>query len=75
MSSLSQSEGLSCLAAIMARYIFFCRGFSPRDGGWVRFGGTFNDEETGWKCIILIWPMIVDHGDYVTVDVKKTITF
>ena len=59
----------------MARYVWITKGFSPRDGGWVRFGGGWRNEEDAWQSVQLLWPLIVLSADYVTVDVVRTIKF
>ena len=62
----------------MARYVWITKGFSPRDGGWVRFegmDGAWRNEEDAWRFIQLIWPLMVLSADYVTVNVVRTIQF
>ena len=59
----------------MPRYAWVIVALSPRDGGWVRFGNQCRSEELGWKAVEFLWDLMVLAGDYVTVDVKKTISF
>ena len=59
----------------MAHYVWVVLVLSPRDGGWVRHGGHFRTEEAGWQYMEVFWNMLVMAGDYVTLDVKKTISF
>ena len=65
------------IRAIMARYVWYCVGFSPRDGGWVRFGffRYCSSEEMAWESICWLWDLMVLAGDYITVDVRRTIAF
>ena len=51
--------------------------FSPRDGGWVRFLPDSNSksEEIAWEAVQIFWLMMIPMGDYVTVDVVRTIAF
>ena len=61
--------------AQMARYVWVVRALSPRDGGWVRMGEYFPTEQAGWEYIELFWVMFVLAGDYITLDVVRTIRF
>ena len=58
----------------MVCYAYIVCAFSPRDGGWVRHD-TLSSETLGWQYIELFWEMLASTGDYVTLDVKKTIAF
>ena len=57
------------------RFVYVVRAFSPRDGGWVRHGNHWKDEEAAWTFVTLMWPLLVLADDYVTVEVVKTIAF
>ena len=59
----------------MARYRFIVRVLSPRDGGWVRVLGHFRTEAAAWEGIFLFWDMLQLAGDYVAVEVVRTIKF
>ncbi len=59
----------------MARYVWIVRAFSPRDGGWVRVFGSFRSEQLAWNAIEFFWEMIVESGDYESLEVKRTISF
>ena len=69
----------------MPRYAFIVKALSPRDGGWVRLGSYgaggeggsfyFRTEEQGWHLLCMLWDLMVDSGDYLTVDVERTIVF
>ena len=61
----------------MPHYMFIIKALSPRDGGWVRFlpDSNFKSEEIAWEAIQIFWHMMVVAGDYVTVDVVRTIAF
>ena len=65
----------------MARYIFLCLALSPRDGGWVRLSNPrdgqswFQSEEDAWLFIEAFWGLIVLHGDFISLDVRRTIRF
>ena len=70
----------------MPRYAFIVKALSPRDLGWVRLGSYgaggeggsfyFRTEEQGWHLLCMVlWPLMVDSGDYLTVTVERTIIF
>jgi hypothetical protein len=59
----------------MARYVFVVRALSPRDGGWVRIGGHCPSERLALEFIELFWGLLVDHGDFVAVEIVRTIAF
>ena len=69
----------------MPRYAFIVKALSPRDEGWVRLGSYgaggeggsfyFRTEEQGWHLVCMLWDLMVDSGDYLTVDVERTIVF
>ena len=70
----------------MPRYAFIVKALSPRDLGWVRLGSYgaggeggsfyFRTEEQGWHLLCMVlWPLMVDSGDYLTVTVERTIVF
>ena len=62
----------------MPFYAFVVLAFSPRDGGWVRvdlIAPYFLSEEDAWNAVILFWELMVLHGDYITVDVRRTVIF
>ena len=58
----------------MARFVWVVRALSPRDGGWVRcLAKMFLSEEDAWKMVLIVWEFMVNAGDYVTIEVVKTI--
>ena len=57
----------------MPRFVWTVRAYSPRDGGWVRVFCHFHNESQAWEAVILFWDMMVDAGDYKTLDVRRTI--
>ena len=70
----------------MPRYAFIVKALSPRDLGWGRLGSYgaggeggsfyFRTEEQGWHLLCMVlWPLMVDSGDYLTVTVERTIVF
>ena len=59
----------------MAMYVWYVQAFSPRDGGWVRWFGHFRSEEMAWLMVTMLWEMIVDAGDYETIEVRRTLTW
>ena len=59
----------------MPHYAFIVKALSPRDGGWVRWHGYWHKEEDAWNFVRLLSPLIVLSGDYVTIDVQRTIVF
>ena len=69
----------------MPRYAFIVKALSPRDEGWVRLGSYgaggeggsfyFQTEGEGWQFLCMLWPLMVDSGDYLTVTVERTIVF
>lgn len=64
----------------MPRFVWVIRAFSPRDGGWIHFQGVqplghYDSEFDAWTCCELFWGLMVLSGDYVTLDVVKTIAF
>ena len=59
----------------MAHFVWVVRVLSPRDGGWVRMFRYFPSEELAWSCVQAFWRLLVLSGDYITVDVVKTIAF
>ena len=56
-------------------YVLYAQAFSPRDGGWVRWFGHFRSEEMAWLMVTKLWEMIVDAGDYETIEVRRTLTW
>ena len=60
-----------------SHYVWVVRAFSQRDdeNGWVRVFNQFRDEELAWTAVALFWDLMVEHGDYFTVDVIRTISF
>ena len=68
--------GRERFGSVMARYIWVVRALSPRDGGWVRcIGKWFKSEEDAWEMVLQFWPLMVNAGNYVTIEVVKTIAF
>ena len=59
----------------MACYVFVVIAESPRDGGHVRLFGHFKNERSAWTAVQMFWPLIVEAGDYTTIDVVRTISF
>ena len=59
----------------MARMVWIIRALSPRDGGWVRCFGRFPSQELAWGLVEFMWEMIVNAGDYETIEVVRTIAF
>ena len=59
----------------MPAIVYVLRALSPRDGGWVRLGGNHCSEKRAWKFVEVMWPLLVLHEDYVTIEVVRTITF
>ena len=57
----------------MARYVWVINALSPRVGGWVRCFGQFRSEDLAWQRVEMFWDLMVLHGDYVTVEVVRTI--
>jgi hypothetical protein len=59
-----------------SHYVWVVRAFSMHDDeGWVRVFNQFRDEELAWTAVALFWDLMVEHGDYFTVDVIRTISF
>ena len=58
-----------------ARSVWAVRALCPRDGGWVRVFHYFRSQQHAWQLVQLMWDMMVMAGDYVTVDVFRTIKF
>ena len=62
-----------------SRYVWVVRAFSQRDdeNGWVRSIpiNQFRDEELAWTAVAFFWDLMVEHGDYFTVEVIRTISF
>ncbi len=60
----------------MGRYVWIVRALSPKDGGWVRtLGMHWASENDGWEAVYNFFDLMVAHGDYVTVEVVRTIAF
>ena len=65
----------------MARLVVVIRCLSPSDGDdedghcWTRIVGHFHSDEDAWRGVETMWDMMVLAGDYVTVEVVKTIAF
>ena len=59
----------------MPRYAFIVKVLSPRDGGWLRWGGYWATEEDAWQFIQIVFDVMVLHGDYLTVNVQRVIRF
>ena len=59
----------------MARFAWVIKALSPRDGGWVHVFGDFKNEEMAWTAIQMFCDLMVAAGDYVTINVVKTIRF
>ena len=60
---------------LRARYVWIVIALSPRDGGWVRMFGKFRTENDAWRAVHWFLPLMELAGDYVSVDVVKTISF
>jgi len=58
-----------------SHYVWVVRAFSDDENGWVRVFRQFRDEELAWTAVALFWDLMVEHGDYFTVDVIRTISF
>jgi hypothetical protein len=41
----------------------------------VRWGGHFSSQEAAWQGVLLFWDLMVLAGDYITVDVVRTVAF
>ena len=59
----------------MPRCVWIVLAFSPRDGGWMRIFDTFKVQRYAWQAVEFFWQLMVLHGDYETVEVKRTIAF
>ena len=59
----------------MARYVYRLKAFSPRDGGWVLWFRQFRTREAAWVWAIKMWDLAVLSGDYITLDVVRTVAF
>jgi hypothetical protein len=59
----------------MAHYAWIVKAFSPRDGGWVRLLSSWPSETDAWQFVQMTWAMMVEAGDYESLDVCKTILF
>jgi hypothetical protein len=61
--------------ALMAtsHYVWKVRAFC--DGDWVGLFNTFPDSESAWTAVEVMWDMMVQAGDYDTVEVIRTIAF
>ena len=62
----------------MPFYAFVVLALSPRDEGWVRhhlIAPHFPSEENAWVAVIYFWDLMVLSGDYITIDVRRTIVF
>ena len=75
------SDLFSIRGSQMARFVWIVLALSPRDGGWQRLGVPgpfprhFPTQEMAWEFVELMWDLFVEAGDYVTIDVRKTIAF
>ena len=58
----------------MHRYAWVVRALGPRDGGWLRFFGSFHTENAAWTAVEMFWDLITGAGDYETIDVVGTIS-
>jgi hypothetical protein len=58
-----------------SHYVWVVLAFSDDENGWVRVFNQFRDEELAWTAVALFWDLMVEHGDYFTVDVIRTISF
>ena len=61
----------------MAHVVWIIKALYPEGGCWVRVFPRFawRVQEDAWKVVIQCWNKIVEAGDYVTIDVVKTIRF
>ena len=59
----------------MPHYAIIVKALSSRDGGWVRLGGYWPTKESAWQFVGLFLALQVLSGDYVTVNVQRTIVF
>ena len=58
----------------MARYVYIVRALSRSDG-WARLNYASVRETWCWEFVTWFWDMMVEAGEYITVDVKRTIQF
>ena len=58
---------------VTSHYVWKVRAFC--DGEWVGLFNTFPDSESAWTAVVVFWDMMVDAGDYDTVEVIRTIAF
>ena len=58
---------------VTSHYVWKVRAFC--DGEWVGLFNTFPDSESAWTAVVMFWDMMVDAGDYDTVEVIRTIAF
>jgi hypothetical protein len=56
-----------------SHYVWKVRAFC--DGEWVGLFNTFPDSESAWTAVEVMWDMMVQAGDYDTVEVIRTIAF
>ncbi len=59
----------------MAKYVYVVYAESPRDGGFVRIFGHFQTEKLAWEAVEFVWDLMVLAGDYIGVEVRRTIAF
>jgi len=58
----------------MPRYAFIVKALSPHDGGWVRLGGYYQNEENAWQFYFQKIDMI-SSCDFTAITVERTIVF
>jgi hypothetical protein len=58
---------------VTSHYVWKVRAFC--DGEWVGLFNAFPDSESAWTAVVIFWDMLVDAGDYDTVEVIRTIAF
>jgi len=56
----------------MAHYCYALYAYSPRDGGWVRWGGRWRDPQWAIATAVAFWPMA---PDVIAFAVCRTIAF
>ena len=77
MLSLRVDEKVSDISILceMPSYCYVVKGWSPRDGGWVRLFGYFRKEQDARDFIGFMFPLLEEHKDIEGVNVIRTIRF
>ena len=75
--SLRVDEKVSDISILceMPSYCYVVKGWSPRDGGWVRLLGYFRKEQDAWDFIDFMFPLLEERKDIEGVNVIRTIRF